>query len=228
MNMAEMNTMHRNTATNFTTIKKLLGLAIGLFSMMILASCTVIEPPARAYPPAHQPKPTRPAYIPKSVPKPVITKSVVKPKPKLPVVKAPVVEPEQGKNPYDDVPQRTASTKQRSAPSSNVPTSAAVKSLITQAKVEMAVKRNAAAINKLERALRIEPRNPAIWHQLAKANYNEGKDATAISMAKKSNIYTAADSPLEKLNWQLIKSASKRSGNIRSLKEAIRYDQTHP
>ncbi len=226
--------MIKNFAKYQNSFYKLTGLALGLLGLLSLASCTVIEPPSRAYPPTHKPKPTRPAYIPKpvtkSVTRPVITKPVVKPKskPKLPVVKATVDEPEQGKNPYDDVPQRTASTEERGAPSSNVPTSSAVKSLITQAKIEMAVKRNAAAINKLERALRIEPRNPAIWHQLAKANYNEGKDVTAISMAKKSNIYTAADSPLEKLNWKLIRSASKRSGNIRSLKEAIRYDQTHP
>ncbi len=209
---------------------KQVGLLCGLLT---LASCTVIEPPPRAYPPAHQPpvQTNRPMSAPKPVTKPSSNKPVIKSTPKPGVVKPPVDEPEEGENPYDDVPQRTSASTPaatKPAPSSNVSTSPAVKSLLRQAKLDMVLKRNTAAISKLERALRIESRNPAIWHQLAKANYNNGSDGTAISMAKKSNIYTAADSPLEKLNWQLIKSASKRSGNIKSLKNAIRYERSHP
>jgi len=197
-------------------------------SLLVLTSCSVIEPIPRAYPPARHVPVHPPRQIPPRAqpPKPAVNHSgVTRPRP---VIKVPAVEPEQGANPYDEVPQRRPTSSRAPVVSGNVSSSPAVKSLIRQAKLDMAVKRNAAAISKLERALRIESRNPAIWHQLAKANYNDGKDATAISMAKKSNIYTAENSPLEKLNWQLIKLASKRSGNIRSLKAAIRYDQTHP
>ena len=92
----------------------------------------------------------------------------------------------------------------------------------------MLVGRNAAAVEKMERALRIEPRNPQIWHLLAKAHYNQKNDSTAISMAKKSNLYVGDGSSLEKQNWQVIKNASKRSENIKTLKAAILYERAHP
>ena len=218
-------------------------LSFSFLSIFTLASCTVIEPPPRSYPPArhipvNKPKPkTKPIIRPAKKPpsrRPVITKPVVKPVPKPVVVKPQRDEPEQGVNPYDSIPQRTSATapgraKAPVASTSSLPSSSpAVNSLLTQAKADMLVKRHASAINKLERALRIEPQNPSIWHQLSNAYYKDGKDSSAISMAKKSNLYTAADSPMEKANWLLIKAASKRSGKIKTLKDAIRYEQTHP
>jgi Tfp pilus assembly protein PilF len=99
---------------------------------------------------------------------------------------------------------------------------------LLQAKAAMLIKRNASAIEKLDRALRIDPQNPTLWHQLAQAHYNQEEDASAISMAKKSNLYVDEGSSLEKQNWQLIKAASKRSENIKNLKAAIQYERAHP
>lgn len=194
----------------------LLRFPVLVVSMLTLASCSVIEPPL-SYPSGRTSTPSSrlPEVIPPKDGQPVQTETI---------------EVEQAKNPYDEVPQSSSSpvvfTNMPAATTSV--SSPAVKALLTQARVDMAASRYTAATGKLERALRIEPRNPLVWHQLAKAHYNEGKDASAISMAKKSNFYTAENSSLEKQNWQLIKSASKRSGDIKTLKDAIRYERNHP
>ena len=232
--------LHKNTMRQ-SIFSPFYKAGIIIFGLLTLASCSVIEPIPQAYPPSTRHIPTtRPIQVPKPVTKPVTKKPEVQRT--RPVITVQVDKPEQGANPYDDIPDRGSSSRQKpritsasapndrrgdSAPGNNA-SSPAVKGLLRQAKLDMAVKNNGAAINKLERALRMDAQNPLIWHQLAKANYNDGKDARAISMAKKSNIYTAENGALERLNWQLIRSASKRSGDIRTLKAAIRYDQTHP
>lgn len=216
------------------------SLTLLIVSLFAVASCTTVELP-KAYPPAVvKPKP-RPVVVaaPKpSVPeiRPVakpIVKAVTKPKPRQVIVKA--YKPEQGDNPYDSVPTTRTSSAVRSSSAVGTATvqkeassSPAVKSLLIQAKAAMLVNRNAAAIEKLERALRIESNNPQIWHQLAKAHYNQKDDTAAISMAKKSNLYVDDGSSLEKQNWQVIMAASKRSENIKSLKAAILYERAHP
>ncbi len=195
---------------------------------LLLTGCSVVDVPG-AYPPTSRPAypESRPVIRPQQPPttsksKPVVTRPV-----KEPVSGVKPDEPEQGDNPYDTVPQRSIVTvRPDSAAVRN--TSPAVRSLLSQAKTSLLAGRHAAAISKLERALRIEPGNPAIWHQLARAHYQEGKDAQSISMARKSNSYAADGSTLEKKNWQLIKVAAKRSGNIKVLKEAIRYERANP
>ena len=207
------------------------GLLVVL-TLLISSGCSVIEapeayPPVSRVPPPHphphpqpQPQPTQPRTPPRTVPKPVIH-------PTVPVVKPD--EPEQGDNPYDDVPRRTVvKTEGSTEPQQATTISPAVKSLLAQAKASLLAHRTGSAISKLERALRIEPRNPLVWHQLAQAHYQDNKDASAISMAKKSNLYVASGSDTERSNWQLIKDAAKRSGNIKMLKEAIRYERNNP
>ncbi len=219
-------------------------LTLLIISLFAVASCTTVELP-KAYPSVVvKPKP-RPVVVaaPKPKPKPnrsvpeinqPVVKAVIKPKPRQVIVRA--YKPEQGDNPYDSVPTTRASSAVGANPAvratttvkKETPTSPAVKSLLIQAKAAMLVNRNAAAIEKLERALRIESNNPLIWHQLAKAHYNRKDDVAAISMAKKSNRYVDEGSPLEKQNWQVIMAASKRSENIKSLKAAILYERAHP
>ena len=45
----------------------------------------------------------------------------------------------------------------------------------------------------LERALRIEPRNPRLWHELAQLKFKEGDYAQATSMAARSNTWAGTD-----------------------------------
>ena len=136
---------------------------------------------------------------------------------------------ESGVNPYDRIPQSGRGVSERNNPSaSSVGTSSAVKALLLRAKVDIVAARYADGASRLERAIRIEPKNADVWHQLARINYKQGKYTSSITMAQKSNRYTAVDSALEKANWLLIKQASKAAGDIKTLKKAIQYERFHP
>jgi predicted Zn-dependent protease len=141
----------------------------------------------------------------------------------------PADQAESGRNPYDNVPQSGREVSARNSPiRSSTGTSSAVKALLLRAKVDIVAARYEDGASRLERAIRIEPRNAEVWHQLARINYKQGKHASSITMAQKSNRYTASDSPLEKANWSLIKQASKAAGDIKTLKKAIQYERSHP
>ena len=178
-------------------------------------------------------KVVRPVVKPTTVRKPVSKPS--KPVRTRPVVRSPivvnVVKPEKaetGANPYDNVPKSRQTVKSEAVVTRGEPTSPAVTSLLLRAKVDIAAANYDSGISKLERAIRIEPQNAEVWHQLAKANYKQGKYSSSISMATKANRYTAVDSEQEKSNWALIKKASKKSGDIKTLKKAIQYERAHP
>ncbi|MGH8588097.1 MAG: tetratricopeptide repeat protein, partial [Gammaproteobacteria bacterium] len=63
----------------------------------------------------------------------------------------------------------------------------------------------AAAI--LERAIRIEPRNPWLWHRLAVLRLQEGRHSLAIELAKKSNVLARGNRRLLAGNWLLVGNA---------------------
>jgi Tfp pilus assembly protein PilF len=69
---------------------------------------------------------------------------------------------------------------------------------------------NAAA--SLERALRIEPRNPRLWHELARVRLKQGQYAQAESMAARSNAWAGSDSTLREENQRLIEQAREAAG----------------
>lgn len=133
---------------------------------------------------------------------------------------------ESGVNPYDKIPQSRQPVSARGGSRSGA--SPAVRALLLRAKVDVVSARYGAGASRLERALRIEPRNPEIWHQLAIINYKQKKYASSITMAQKSNNYTTINGALEKANWSLIKQASKAAGDIKTLKKAIQYERSHP
>lgn len=79
--------------------------------------------------------------------------------------------------------------------------------------VDDAIKRgqyNIAAAQ-LERALRIEPTNPHIWHALARVRFNQGRYGQAANLAAKSNALARGDQLLRAQNQQIIDMA-RRSG----------------
>ena len=65
----------------------------------------------------------------------------------------------------------------------------------------------------LERALRIEPRNPRLWHELAQLKFKEGDYAQATSMAARSNTWAGTDKMLRAANWRLIGEARRSLGD---------------
>ena len=72
----------------------------------------------------------------------------------------------------------------------------------------------------LERALRIEPRNAGIWHDLAQIRLHQGEYQQAESLASKSNNLAAGNRTLQARNWKVIASARKASGNVGGAEEA--------
>lgn len=69
------------------------------------------------------------------------------------------------------------------------------------------------AVATLERALRIKPRNPFIWSELAQLRYSQQQYRQAESMALRSNHYTGANVELKRSNWRLIANARAKQGN---------------
>jgi cytochrome c-type biogenesis protein CcmH/NrfG len=59
----------------------------------------------------------------------------------------------------------------------------------------------------LERALRIEPRNPRLWHELARVRLRQGDYSQAESTAARSNAWSGADSELRAANQRIIEEA---------------------
>ena len=67
------------------------------------------------------------------------------------------------------------------------------------------------AAAKLERALRIEPRNAVLWHHLAAVRLRQGQTQLAVSLAQKSNSFAAHDSELVERNQRIIEQARLRN-----------------
>ncbi len=72
----------------------------------------------------------------------------------------------------------------------------------------------------LERALRIEPRNAGIWHDLAQIRLHQGQYQQAESLASKSNNLASGNRALQSRNWKLISVARKAGGNTTGAEEA--------
>ncbi len=73
-------------------------------------------------------------------------------------------------------------------------------------------KRDQAAAS-LERALRIEPKNPLLWHRLSLIRLQQGNWDQAIALATKSNVLAAGNFTLQSDNWLVIAKAKDAMGD---------------
>ncbi len=85
--------------------------------------------------------------------------------------------------------------------------SVAIAGLMESARSDTAAGRLANAAASLERALRIEPRNPRLWQELARVRLLQGEYAQAESLAARSNSWAGSDSGLRAENQRLIEQA---------------------
>jgi tetratricopeptide (TPR) repeat protein len=88
----------------------------------------------------------------------------------------------------------------------------AVLALLEDAERQLQAGRPEQASVALERALRIEPRNPTVWHYLALARLDLGDYAQAEVMASKSHSLAPADRALRGHNARLVALARQASG----------------
>ncbi len=76
------------------------------------------------------------------------------------------------------------------------------------------------SISLIERALRIEPRNPLLLYKLAVIRLQQGQPKLAENLAKKSELLAVGNRPLKKKNWLLIADARMQLGDSQGAEKA--------
>src|SRR6266571_2985602 len=97
----------------------------------------------------------------------------------------------------------------------------AIAGLLDGARADAAAGRLANAAASLERALRIEPRNPRLWQELARVRLKQGDYAQAESTAARSNSGAGGDGPLRAENCRLIAQAREARGDAEGARAAL-------
>jgi len=98
---------------------------------------------------------------------------------------------------------------------------AAIASLMESARAEATAGRPANAAASLERALRIEPRNPRLWQALARVHLQQGDYEQAESTARRSNSWAGSDNALRSENWRLIARSREARGDAEGARAAL-------
>ena len=97
----------------------------------------------------------------------------------------------------------------------------AVAGLMETARADAASGNLAGAAASIERALRIEPRNARLWHELARVRLKQGQYAQAENVAARSNSWTGDDRALRAENWRLIAESRRARGDTDGAKAAL-------
>lgn len=98
---------------------------------------------------------------------------------------------------------------------------AAVVALLDQAQASLSAGQLEASDASLERALRIEPRNPVLWQELARVRLEQGQYRQAENLAAKSNALARNDQRLQAENWRIIGQARTKLGDLQKAHEAF-------
>lgn len=97
---------------------------------------------------------------------------------------------------------------------------APVLSLVRSARDSRKAGKLEAAAASLERALRIEPRNPWVWQALAGLHLQQGQAEQAESEAQKANSLARRNPWIEVENWRVIAAARGLRGNAAGAAQA--------
>jgi Tetratricopeptide repeat len=76
------------------------------------------------------------------------------------------------------------------------------------------------AVASIERAIRIEPRNAALYYKLAVLRLNQSKPRLAEDIARKAALLAGSDNSLKKHCWLLIANARESQGNYPGAEKA--------
>lgn len=98
--------------------------------------------------------------------------------------------------------------------------SPAVLALLSQADTNSKAGELDSAVATIERALRIDPRNPILTYKLAALRLKQSKPRLAEDLAKKAALLSANDKNLKKQSWLLISEARRKQNNLYGAKEA--------
>lgn len=89
----------------------------------------------------------------------------------------------------------------------------AVAGLMESARADAAAGKLSTAAASIERALRIEPRNPRLWQELARVRLQQGQFVQVENVAARSNSFAGSDNALRAENWRLIAQAREARGD---------------
>jgi Tfp pilus assembly protein PilF len=89
----------------------------------------------------------------------------------------------------------------------------AVVALVDGARADATAGKFGTAAASIERALRIEPRNAYLWHELAQIHFQQGDWAQTESHAARSNSFAGGNKLLRAANWRLIAEARAGRGD---------------
>lgn len=112
------------------------------------------------------------------------------------------------------------SARGESLPAPSRSTNPAVLALLDSADQQAASGDLERASATLERALRIDPQDAAIWHDLGAIRLRQGDLAQAESLAQRSNSLASGDTMLQARNWRLIERARRARGDVPGADEA--------
>jgi len=128
--------------------------------------------------------------------------------PEAPAPTPPVSSPEPVPSPVPpSVPEGTP------APPISRSENVAVAGLMETARADAAAGKLSSAAASIERALRIEPRNPRLWQELARVRLQQGQFVQVDSVAARSNALAGSDNALRAENWRLIAQAREARGD---------------
>lgn len=103
---------------------------------------------------------------------------------------------------------------------SGTPENMAVQMLLQQSQTQMQSGHTRTADGLIERALRIDPQDPNVWHALALTRVAQDPQQ-ALDLARKSNALTGPhDVALQASNWALIAEAWSALGHARRAEAA--------
>lgn len=100
-------------------------------------------------------------------------------------------------------------------PFESAPPSTAVTALLDTANQQTRTGKLDSAAATLERALRLEPRNPELWTRLAEIRLQQGNYEQAASLAAKSNNLAGGNTTLINRNQGIIEQARQRKGAVK-------------
>lgn len=99
-------------------------------------------------------------------------------------------------------------------------TSPAVLALLTEADRDRGRGDLDASVVVMERALRLDPRNPTLTYKLAQLRLKQGKPQSAEELAGKASLLSGRDLDLKRKSWLLIAEARRLQHNNAGAKEA--------
>jgi len=98
--------------------------------------------------------------------------------------------------------------------------SAAVSALVLAANEDSQSGKMDSAVATMERAIRLEPRNPTLLYKLAVLRLQQSKPAQAEDLAKKAALLASKDAQLKKHSWLLIARAREMQHDAAGAQEA--------